>query len=81
MSNDNINLRIMTIALSVAFVLTSFMFVYSKTLQRSADDLVKIRSVKETSSAYSQAYQCKNDGGEPEYWPSDGAFKQCNFKK
>lgn len=74
------NKTIIVIALCVAFVSESFMFVYSRTLQRTADDLVKIHGNEKTE--YQKAKECRDDGGKP-VWSTnwEGKFDRCDFEK
>jgi len=64
---------IIVIAACLIAVFTSFMHVYSRTLQRSADDLVKIKSVK-----FNENLDCVNKGGKPQY-NDFGEYYTCHF--
>lgn len=70
------NKTIITVAACLIAVFSSFMWVYSKTLQRSADDLVKIKA--KDRSDFEQGKQCKDSGGVPHYYDT-GVYYYCDF--
>ena len=67
---------IVVTALSLSFLVNTIMFTYEAT-RRSADDLVKIESVKVQDDT--KARVCKEQGGETRY-SLDGAFIGCIYK-
>lgn len=76
---------IITVSICLAFVVNTFLFVYSRTLQRPADDIVKIKLAEPVDQDYAKATRCVNDGGKPIYFGDNvmavGKFKQCDFDK
>jgi len=62
-------------SLCLTFVTSSFMVVYSRTLQRSADDLVRIKGNPDL-----EAIRCRENHGEPQYIYV-GQYNGCEYKK
>lgn len=53
---------VVTVSLCLIAVFSSFMYVYAHTLQKSADDLVKIKMAEHYTEE-----ACVTDGGKPVY--------------
>lgn len=55
---------VIVLAASVSFLVCSIMFTWSRTLMRSADDVVKI---KQAETPVESAADCAKNGGRPQY--------------
>lgn len=71
------NKTIVTVGVTLSFVFSSFMFVYAHTLQRSADDLVKIGVTHKTDEQKSK--ECVDQGGK--VITNDFGYSRCDYNK